>query len=231
MAKRDCAVGQTSADALICKEIEEALDNQVLYTNPLLRVLERCTHERLREDVEQYLAEMPDLKNATRTPSSLIESLLACRGLEQTVECDGERTSWDDYLGKQRVQSATGNSTDPCRNPIGQEEDVQFYLKTSLEGQKIVRERSVACRFDALCDVHPDLAPLLNEIVFFCATPRSFEEICTCIAAMGYCPMPGRATETVIQPAFVLEQLQAVGAVNWDDGWLATREGVMAAKR
>jgi len=212
-----CADPQESV-AQTYERILASLENQTLYRSVLLQILELCRTERFRCDVEAHVDALPQMATAPRKAASLVEGLVRSGGLELTVVADELRMSVREY--QRAVEGDPNGGLEPTDFS-----EVSFLVSSTEAGLLVAEDLNPRNRLEALFATHPTSVAVFKQVLHYCNEPRSFSQVKAHLQELGYATAPNKEGKPVVNPSFVLENLQAAGAVWWKEGWQTTEDG------
>lgn len=198
----DCTDFNSLSEAVL----REPLQREIKY-----RILSFCRSARKLEEIEAEVAQMPQFKTAAQNQYRMVETLENAGGLRR-IELDSSGEEIDPEL-KARI------SEDEASDLVA---DVLF--ETTAEGLRFVDEYSPARRFERLLADEPNRkAPFFAVLEFCKGHERPFSQIVGFLRDEGY-SQPGFGTAGT-QPSVFLDRLERSGLIEWDDGWITTKEG------
>lgn len=184
------------------------LNREILY-----KALAFCETERSLPEAENYIAALPQFKEATQNQYFLLMALVHAYGLEY-IERDVE-----------------GNRVYPDRK-VGLTEDeiddlvAGISFETTEIGRYFVEYNKPQARLIDLLNLVPERSDTYIELLRFVEeSPRTYGQIESLLAGRP-------ALETIIdghretmQPSVFVDKLERAGALIWNNGWTLTKEG------
>lgn len=156
----------------------------------LYQLLEFCAEPRSSSEIHYWMAPFPEMKSGFHTPGMLLGWMVQAGAIAPSPGEQSEKES----------------------------DDPEW--RTTDAGCSAVRQNDASARLSALVsEMSPESAPY-REVLEFCRTPRSREEIETLLQPLCASRVP------VVYPSYFIEQLEAVGGLEWDGRWLTTAEGL-----
>jgi hypothetical protein len=189
-----------------------AVTKQPLHREIHYRTLGFCRERRPLNEVEEEIATCPEFKCATQNPYRLISFLADAGGLDRLELDDDGRIVTE--------ERKAGLSDDEIDDLVA-----GYAYVTTGAGAAAFDELDPRKRISELLGAMSEHTDTLAEVLEFCETSRTYKEIEDLLESSGLDWSGAESDETAVHPSFFVSTLERVGALAWNDGWLATDEG------
>jgi hypothetical protein len=198
---------ESPVDRVIAAVTKQPLHREIHY-----RTLGFCRERRALAEVEEEIATCPEFKFATQNPYRLISFLADAGGLDRLeLDDDGQ------ILTAERKAGLSEDEIDDL---------VSWYAYvTTAAGVAAFDELDPRKRISELLGSMSEHTDTLAQVLEFCEASRTYKEIEDLLESSGLDWSGTESDETAVHPSFFVSTLERVGALAWNDGWLATDEG------
>lgn len=219
LAAQDCEKVYEQEQLEQCAErLHKMVQRAPLRREIYRKILVLCKEQKPIEFVEESVAHYAELRLAAQNPRQLIETLVLHGGLRKIgVSQSGE------VLPDSCPESIPEDAFDDM---------LAYYAVETTEAGNIVCERmDPQALMRKLLDKIPARAQTYIEVLDYCKTPRSYEEIASLLKGRDVLKISIHPSDKqAIQPSVFLDKLERAGSLVWDDGWKLTREGELFLK-
>jgi len=181
--------------------------------NVLYRILDYCREQRDADDVERFIAGLPEMRHAFQEPYVYMDLLVDAHGLE-AIPLDAAGNPIEQLVSQEHPDIADAA------------EIAQYRITTTPAGVRALQLVSPEARLHAKLGEHPERYSTYLAVLDFCKQPRSLAEVQRLFEQDASL---NRETTVDAQPLscdFYLSELERAGGLVWNGGWTATQEGV-----
>lgn len=192
--------------------LTRTLTKQPLHTEIYRKTLLSCRAPKTMEQIEDEIERFAEFGNATQSQGHFLDVLVDAGALER-IELDesGEAISFE---------RKEGLSEDELEDLVA----TWLFMTTPL-GERYARENSPERRMAALFDEKPDLVPLYQILLAWCAQPRSYTEISSFVSQQTSLSDQIATSIRDLDASTFVSELEKAGGLVWDGGWIVTEEG------
>jgi hypothetical protein len=212
-----------------CELVELPFDQRVEKTMACLRrresfrkilygLLKFCEQERTYDEIDAHVRCYPE-SEANRQSSRRYVFFLRRTGALEEVEYDANGDAVTDDV---RAEKRAAGMAEEAIEDLGVEQRVM----TTEVGRKAIRLDDPGLR---LCDLLVEKESRLStyrRLLEFCAIPRQLEEIASFLADDPGLEIDHGTGVAGMQPNAYISKLDQAGGLVWNDGWVATEEGL-----
>lgn len=209
-------VGNETLDESSVVEVVDCLCRHPRHRELLYKTLAYCSEEKQLADVEDWIEHQPEFPSALQDASSLVKSLADHRGVSiTTLDEDGHP------LGDEEIESMVRE---------GKREQVAFALsqrkvKTTPQGNAALTLLSPERRISAFVEKIPGRREAFIELLKFCRTPRTLDEVNDLFADSPYLSPTEQSGRQKLRPAYFLDRMEEAGGLVWKKVWVTTEAG------
>ncbi len=201
------ASSETPVERVTAVVMKQPLDREILY-----KTLGFCRERRALTDIEEEIASYPEFQYATQNQYRLISFLADAGGLDLFELDDGGEIVTD--------ERKAGLSEDEIDDLVA-----SYAYLTTAAGEAAHEQLAPRKRMLELLDTTPEHAGTITAILEFCTSSRTYEEIEDLLAGSSTVSSGTSPEEAAVHPSYFVSNLERVGAVVWNDGWLLSDEG------
>lgn len=194
--------------------LEAAVTRHPLHREILYRTLAFCQQRRELSAIEDEIASYPEFARATQDQYHLIVALEQAGGLVRTpLDADGADVT---------PERLTGLTEDEADDLVA-----TYAFSTTDAGVALVEQHAPRARLIELMGLVPERTDTYVELMAYLEEePRTYAQICALLQGRPALLRVGPDGEPQqMQPSVFLDKLEQAGGVEWDEGWVLTREG------
>ncbi|WP_314009906.1 hypothetical protein [Cryptobacterium curtum] len=202
----------TDTDKPAIMAVLSVVTGQDRYREVLYKILLHCIEPHDAEEVEFYVALLPESRHSLQSPNSLITMLIDCGGLT-TEPLDKQGCPIKDDVLERMNDSQRADAI------------WSYLLTTSQVGRHIVSLLDPTKRFHAQILRCPERRDAYLAVLEFCQQPRTLNEV-RCLFASN--PLLEHLSDIDSQPIacdFYLSELEKSGCLEWKNGWTTNDAG------
>ena len=201
-------------------------ERQVFYKTLLLV---RDVHE--DAELKERISAFPELACSNHTPGFFLNEMLGTGALERSELVDedgatgadgldvaGDRSSAEPVSPEPSAQAEAVEGSLPD-GAMPSEETPRVLWSLTEVGERVLDALAPARRLDVLYAKDVERDPVFDFVLDFCREPRSRAEVERALKEQGY------LGSKKVSASFFLDRLERGGGLEWDKGWVTTREG------